>query len=735
MRTLELRVHGASGTSPESMLGVPGVVQVGGDSLGRFFRPVEAPDGHLEGYSWGLFTSGSWRQGLWFLLLPFGLVNLAAHALPAGRPDGARRVALAALRLLGGGLTAVFALGITTVLVDQLAVQGPGHGRRAAVVYALVGVLAVFAVVVLLGRGQVRAAPPGERAPPAVDPPPTVLADPSFYAGDPDVPVLRRLHIASGLLVVSVPAWIELGLGLVPVVSAVVLGGLLLAPGDPRTPGRRGIRAGTGPGRPLLSAASAVVAMAAVVALVVVWVLALADGEPLERLPGLSGVLTALVWVGSGGLLVLLVATAVAARGRPDGAGVPPVFQPLAGGLVAWVLGSVGVTLGAGFTAGLVATARAVTGEGVTPPYRTIAAAWGVAVVGLLVLVVLQLIRGVRSRSRLLARAAAAYRARTERPAGECGVPAPDDLVDERMVGQAATGLWLASLRSAAPGALVGLAVLGLVTAGGLVTGVAGLGLRLPGLLDRTLVAVGTVALVLFALGLLIAGRGAVLHPAVRRGVNVLWDVVAFWPREVHPVVPPPYAQRAVGDVAARVIWLLTRGGVDRVTLVGYSQGSLICLAALLHIPPELRPRVGLLTHAAQLQLAYPRAFPRAVPVHLLRWALRELPDRWRSLFRDTDPFGGAVLTWDRSPDGGPLTSTRLTPRGERRGADEVGALGVRRCGPEWRLLDPAVVDPQLRPWPGRQGHSDYTRDPAYPAALASVWPAADRPEGESCVR
>ena len=57
----------------------------------------------------------------------------------------------------------------------------------------------------------------------------------------------------------------------------------------------------------------------------------------------------------------------------------------------------------------------------------------------------------------------------------------------------------------------------------------------------------------------------------------------------------------------------------------------------------------------------------------------------------------------------------------QQRGTDVVGSWGVRRCGPEWRLLDPAVVDPQLRPWPGLRGHADAADDPAWPAALADV--------------
>ncbi|MEP6815411.1 MAG: hypothetical protein ABI873_07680, partial [Marmoricola sp.] len=88
---VELRVHGVSGTPPEELLDRPHVRQVDGDDRSRFFRAVGAdgellpsPDGHvLEGFHWGSYTSGSWKQSLWLALLPFGLVNMAAFMLPA----------------------------------------------------------------------------------------------------------------------------------------------------------------------------------------------------------------------------------------------------------------------------------------------------------------------------------------------------------------------------------------------------------------------------------------------------------------------------------------------------------------------------------------------------------------------------------------------------------------------------------------------------------------------------
>lgn len=96
---LELRVHGVSGTPPESLLDRPLVEQVGGDKIAGFFRPRleqeqldDAPNpfakkqngaARLIGYCWGGLTSGSAGRAFWLPLLPFTLINIAPRARPA----------------------------------------------------------------------------------------------------------------------------------------------------------------------------------------------------------------------------------------------------------------------------------------------------------------------------------------------------------------------------------------------------------------------------------------------------------------------------------------------------------------------------------------------------------------------------------------------------------------------------------------------------------------------------
>ena len=136
---VELRIHGVSGTPPEDMLGSAQVRQVAGDEFSRFFRPCDAaqnevwpaPEHILEGYHWGKFTSGSWRQGLWLVILPFGFVNASQFMLPQPTTKAAKfwhAVCGAMLRLLGLGLTATLLLGVAVVAMDLTAWQwAPMH--------------------------------------------------------------------------------------------------------------------------------------------------------------------------------------------------------------------------------------------------------------------------------------------------------------------------------------------------------------------------------------------------------------------------------------------------------------------------------------------------------------------------------------------------------------------------------------------------------------------------------
>ncbi|NUP02677.1 MAG: hypothetical protein HOW59_32610, partial [Nonomuraea sp.] len=138
----ELRVHGVSGTPPESMLNFPHPHLVAGDRRTGFYRrwwPAGRPDGehadvpgvrHREAYAWGGLTSGGKTIALWLLLLPFSLANVAYFMLP--RPEGGRRLrhaVEAALRLFALLLTGTLVNAVTRCAVDLIGWQCTAAGR------------------------------------------------------------------------------------------------------------------------------------------------------------------------------------------------------------------------------------------------------------------------------------------------------------------------------------------------------------------------------------------------------------------------------------------------------------------------------------------------------------------------------------------------------------------------------------------------------------------------------
>ena len=254
MSWVELRVHGVSGAPPDSLLGVPHVDQVAGDEYSRFFRPVDdAARGHvLEGYHWGRFTSGTWRQALGLLLVPFGLVNAAQFMLPKPQPGlGAlmHLLAGACLRVLALVLTALFAFTLGLIFIDigawrwaptsdLLANQPSGRVVAAAALAAAL----VFAGLALLGRSGDTRKP---EAPAGDETPTSTALDPDFFAGDPDAPTMRMLHMAGGIAVIALLlALAREGSALPPVAFLAAVTLAVILAGDPERTVTIGIRAG-----------------------------------------------------------------------------------------------------------------------------------------------------------------------------------------------------------------------------------------------------------------------------------------------------------------------------------------------------------------------------------------------------------------------------------------------------------------------------------------------------------
>ncbi len=141
-RILELRIHGIKNTPPAEMLetSAPEVVADHADDLGGFWSqrsPTAPAEVKREAYSWGaLARSGGGSIALlgqffvhlaWFLLLPFGLTNLAywTRRIPDQDDQDEWRAGHGAayLRWFALGLTVLYVVVLATVALDVIGVQ------------------------------------------------------------------------------------------------------------------------------------------------------------------------------------------------------------------------------------------------------------------------------------------------------------------------------------------------------------------------------------------------------------------------------------------------------------------------------------------------------------------------------------------------------------------------------------------------------------------------------------
>lgn len=815
---VELRVHGVSGSPPESMLLSAHVVQVAGDEKSRFFRPAD-PQGQelppvrgrvLEAYHWGRFTSGTWRQALWLLIIPFGFVNAAQFMLP--RPGSHRwahrwprrwhAVAGAMLRALGVGLTCLLVLSAAVVGMDLLGWQwgraGEGGGRQWWLLVGLLFPLGALGLFSLFGRATLSAGQnPGEDTMSeregsttvldrAQDHPPTELGRSDFFTGDPDAPALRRLHASVAVAVLAVLAFSpaadygDMG-GVIGRWAAVVVLGLavlvIVCLGDPE----RSATVVTGSSRwdrrvdrwhriaPSLGGVALGIAL-----VLLVWAAATqsAQDRSLVRpdvtcpdpgkstgavdacsLPAVDAVAFGLLTICVIALVLLFVAVAGLARctRRTRNNAVLPAFGRFAMGMTAALAGAVGTFLGVGFAAAFSFAAQAAINAGagepvaIPPLLQRVAYAWGLTAVLILVLVVAFVIGYVLRREEFIDRAAEAF---------QFGVrPAPRlSAAWLRRVGRA---MYLARAKNHLQLVFWVFAGFGMLLS--LAAGIEHCSIRsgsrcVPvslwqpfGVLSEPanpdgispMIWLGTSLLVSLAVLLVFLGRGAIGSESMRRGVSVIWDVIAFWPRSAHPFVPPPYSQRAVADLRRRISWHLgtlldpqvpdPKRPASRVVVAAHSQGSLIAVAALLWLTPDERARVGFVTFGSQLRQQFVRAFPAHVDVSVLGWLWSRYGGRWRNLYRDTDAIAGPVLSWNHSAElHGQRPQSRRIDGWDRLYDDTVDPESGRRdCGPDWRLLDPTPSDiaQMASAVATLRGHGDYPADPDWPKALAEVLP------------
>ncbi|MBL8926025.1 MAG: hypothetical protein JNM77_07275 [Pseudonocardia sp.] len=741
-----------------------------------------------EAYSWGGLTSGDNLRALWLLLLPFMLLNVAFYMAPYRRPpepdepagwrgwwstprrDRRRdRFSASVQRLLALSFTVTFTLTAITVAMDlvgwKCAAPSTGDvcgtswlgwldaarlrdrpGRQVAVT-ALVPLAAVGLLWWLAGATWDRL----ERVRPAASDTSvrpvdveTPLEDRAMWNGRGPVRRLRAVHVATGLALPGVFALAPLRADVTwrpTVLLAIVafLAAMVVVVAHPAVARRERPSRDTGkddderrsPFRFLPWCALALTVLGLAVAATGTAAPA-GPAEVRSTLPWLAG---ALQWtfVSQAVLLALLLAAcrslrrrarraAAADPGEKRRVGLRPAWHGYAmpaTALLAWVLAG-------GFSAGLVLRAADILGTPVAPGYRgddayplvvplayrwVAATAFALAVTAVLSAVFVW----VRLRR---------WRQVTTDVVQAYGAAATG--ADERRTEEIARAWARATLLTGEARRVLGflLTVTAVVV---LVAGVCFLFFRDGWVIDDRLVTAGNAVLSASVLGLLWVGRQAYRDPAKRRTVGIVWDLGTFWPRAVHPLAPPCYAERAVPDLIGRLEYLTGTGtdgaGTDdgTVLLSCHSQGSVLGAVVLMQVGTATSARTAFLTYGCPLARLYGRFFPAyfsGTALDRLGGFLRDADAdadtdadadadadhrpaaaeratwRWRNLYRRSDPIGGAVFV-DRPPV---WSSARADP-------DDV----------DRPLLDPVFARPPGDPCsPPIRGHSNYFADPAF---------------------
>ena len=398
----ELRVHGVSGTTPQTILAFPNLRRVAGDEKAGFYRRWYpggrsadlGESGRLEAYSWGGLTSGPAARAAWLLVLPLMLINLAHWMLPATPVSASRRQMLAGytsavlLRLLGLVLTLTMLLTAVLVAVDlagwqcgriaRCASSAPiiggildellaSPGRRVAIT-AVIPLLIVL-LIGLVGRRTLRTTDPEPDATVqrAEDLP---LGRPQFWHGNPGMPMLRTTHVAAATALLAAlvgwPATRLVATGAAQVVGAVIclaslaiFGYAVVLISAEAVTGRGA--GGSEPARrmPMISAKGATLARrTSLVLLAAATVYSALDWTgPWQQAGRLPGLRAAILTSFAAGIVILLLLAAAVAVQRPwaQAGGVPttPETRVAMRGLGGPAVATIAFLVAGGFSAGI----------------------------------------------------------------------------------------------------------------------------------------------------------------------------------------------------------------------------------------------------------------------------------------------------------------------------------------------------------------------------------------------
>ncbi|MFC4334994.1 hypothetical protein [Salininema proteolyticum] len=685
---VELRVHGVSGTPPSEMLGDPHPFHVAGDTIGRIFRrrtpsyrslSNAAVQGRtVEAFHWGNYTAGSRWRVLWLLMVPFSLMNLARFAqLQPKKRTPLDKWSDAVLRLLGLVLTAVLVVTACYISWEVIARQCSGEacGRGLPVLdwfarqdYPLRFLIAAAVPALLIlslwffGRSSFSHDPPGARR--DFDPAARngSLEDSGFWRANISI-VQRLAHIWAstclvGLIALAAAppgasghswydparavAWWVLSIGLAGAVLTVVLNPNAVVNKIKRRDGFKVYPKFEA--RPLRIVQIGMLAALAA-ALTAVWLVYMSAEESPDAPVPLVGEIINRTGVATAVLLVVIAADCLVYRLAPVGRrhwgeDVPRDFRPFWHGFGPWVLSSVAVLVGYGFSAAGVYWSAQVFASGgdIAAGFQLAAAIWGLITVvvfgALLVPALIWLLRndvvavlwavvalvslvwtayagiglwlwfGVLTAAGLVVAWWATRSTRREfldevandyGHSDETGAPTRAARLNQAKVSRA---WWAAMARYRYHHVLGLVAALGGVST--ILAGYAGVRVSLSadpdGVVDmwrsrfdlpsEYVLQTGAVAVSVIGAGLVLVGLLAWRRQSVRTSVGTVWDLVSFWPRMGHPLTPPPYGERAVIGVAERCsqlanVRLLNRreSTAGAVVLSGHSQGAVISMA------------------------------------------------------------------------------------------------------------------------------------------------------------
>jgi hypothetical protein len=717
---------------------------------------------------------------------------------PHIRRDGGHQIAHALLRLLSLAATIQFVSAAATVTMSTVAWQAADRtnpllptwmgwyeswsaGWRVALALAFTGL-----VIALLWVISVRTASKYEARISVAQPKLNeawMLTQPTFWRGKVLVTRQRSLHAAAAgasvALIAVLPSghpavvrWVAIVLAAAVLAAAVVMNTMPLADRYTVTVANGGEPDPARPGEPMPADQwCRRVLYAALASLVISAVVSGWTEQQHVRHPGALPGLTAFLVVLLIAQAVLLVALGVVVGGlarRARAAGFDRAIRPYLGGNLATLMAALGFTLGGLLTAminfgvtRLLGTAEPSGVHFMTVPKDELAMPWpvfafGAAPIGLLLGAIaagIVLFRRYRKNSHRFGTAAdgapspvaATYAAAT---AG--GGDGDGEDYEQKRGGIAkawAIGLLVddADLATALAvgGSLVLVLAAEIITAVYVIT--AGPDSKPPNGAWHGLAAVVSLIAIAVAGWLVTLLRQDYSDPAQRKTIGALWDVGTFWPRAVHPLAPPCYAERAIPEVVDR-IRLLTGHisskpddvatlkhqaelpDLDRtegltvpsgpLLLTGYSQGSVIAPAVIAQLPAKVLPEVALLTLACPAQRLYGRAFPAYFGQRQLTQLARLLdatvpgqdpgpepgnpepgnpepgnpePGRWKNLRRRSDYIGSFIFAEPR-PD---LTEAYL------------------RAHIDQPCLDPPVLVQNANPSPPpTHRHSQFWPDP-----------------------